>query len=292
MAGDSGNGCWASVVDPPVSGRPTKPRDHGLTMVIDKGLGLKEVQDLLTTAAEYMDFIKLAFGTSVLYPDWLLREKIAMIRAHGVEVYPGGTLLEVAVLQGRYREFLERAADLGFSFLEVSEGTVNMKPNLRAELIRLACREGFGVVAEVGKKDRSAKIIPSRVRDQVWADLDAGAYKVIIEGRDSGRGVGIYNMDGSVREELFNGILEEVGDPCCVIWEAPMVSQQQKLLLALGPGVNLGNVQTRDVLSLEAARVGLRGETLKASIAAHPDILSEIEGRPNIEPVRDSAQVR
>ncbi len=254
---------WAKCALPPVEEREAKPRARGLTMVIDKGLGLYETRDLLGVCAPYIDFVKLAFGSSVLYGTHLLNAKLQEIRNHGVDVYPGGTLLELAGVQGRAEAFFERACELGFTGIEVSEGTVELSRFRRRRLIETARSIGLRVVSEVGKKDRNAQMDTTNVVRQVEEDLEWGAECVIIEGRDSGRGVGVYNDDGSPREALVDGILAGVSDPARLMWEAPITSQQQYWLRRVGINANLGNVQTNDVLTLESTRMGLRGDTLR-----------------------------
>lgn len=253
-------------VYPPLSGRAAKPRRTGLTMVIDKGLGQQRTDDLLGVAAAYIDFIKLGFGTSMLYPSDVLKQKVSAIKDAGVEVYPGGTLLEVAVHQGRGPGFLQWCRAVGFTFIEVSDGTIELPPSRRSELIDRARELGFGVLSEVGKKDPQVRVDPARVAEQVESDLRAGVFKVIIEARDSGRGIGIYDGGGCLREELYAKLLEALDSVDDVIWEAPQTAQQQALLVGLGPNANFGNVQPEDVITLEAMRVGLRGDTLRLCI--------------------------
>lgn len=257
---------WHPLRDP-VSGREAKPRRRGLTMVIDKGLGLGAIRDLTAVAAGYIDFIKLGFGTSLLYPAPVLVEKIRVLREAGVQVYPGGTLLEVAVYQGAAAEFLVAAARLGFSYVEVSDGTIDLPPAVRRDLIRRARDMGFGVLAEIGKKDSGRALVPEEVWEQAAADRAAGAELVIVEGRDSGRGVGIYDAGGQIREPLLEAIAAGFEGADGVMWEAPQTHQQQALLLRFGPEVNLGNVQPADALALEAMRRGLRGDTLRRCLA-------------------------
>ncbi|MDN5348458.1 MAG: phosphosulfolactate synthase [Clostridia bacterium] len=257
---------WQGVLDFPLSGRKQKPRRTGLTMVIDKGLGLTEMRDLLEMAAPYIDFIKLGFGTSVFYPAKILAEKIRLVKSYGVDIFPGGTFLEVSLFQGKLDLYLQKAAELGYTFIEVSDGTIPLTPEERLMAIRKAQDFGFQVIAEVGKKDPRDRLDNSLILEQIKQDLNAGVYKVIVEGRESGRGVVIYAGDGSVLEKD----LEELacGVPCLddIIWEAPLKNQQQELILRFGPNVNLGNIHPADVLALEALRVGLRGDTLRSVI--------------------------
>lgn len=262
------NNPWGDVIELPINGREPKPRAAGWTMVIDKGLGLGQTADLLEAAADYIDLVKIGFGTSVLYPRGVLEAKIRLIKSYGVDVCPGGTLLEVACWQGRLEPFLERARVLGFTFIEVSDGTITMSPKDRAATIRKSLAAGFRVVSEVGKKDPLEVISPRAVAQQILFDLEQGAQKVIMEGRDSGKGVGVYDRAGGVKEADLETIVAGVGDPGVIIWEAPLKDQQQVFLARFGPNANLGNVQPGDVLALEALRVGLRSDTLQRTLAA------------------------
>ncbi|NLJ74710.1 MAG: phosphosulfolactate synthase [Firmicutes bacterium] len=270
MAIVGSNGAWHSVVTLPETRRYSKPRTNGITMVIDKGLGLTETRDLLEMAADHIDFLKIAFGSSALYPTYLMKEKINLAREHGVHVYPGGTLFEIAAYQGMTEEFFQRAHELGFTYIEISEGTIDLPRTLRSECIRRALGHGFGVLSEIGKKDKTIKIQPARAVEQIYEDLQNGAEKVIIEGRDSGKGVGIYNEYGEVNDELLDALIAGVKTAHKLIIEAPQTSQHNHLLLKLGPNVNLGNVQPHDVLTLESTRVGLRGDTLRNCLKHAP----------------------
>lgn len=237
-------------------------------MVIDKGLGPSQTDDLLAMAAPYIDFLKFGFGTSFVYPERMLYDKIERVKAAGVIPYPGGTSLEIAVHQGTVPCFLRAARDAGFPFVEVSEGTIDLSPSTRRSLISRAADMGFGVLSEVGKKDPNKPLVPELVAVQVEDDLRAGAFKVIVEGRDAGRSVGIFDGEGNVRPSLFQQLLHELQDVNDIIWEAPRPGQQQSLLLHFGPDASFGNVQPEHVITLEATRVGLRGDTLQRALAA------------------------
>ncbi|WP_025773677.1 phosphosulfolactate synthase [Neomoorella thermoacetica] len=257
---------WRDVLEFPIGGRQQKPRRTGKTMVIDKGLGLTEFKDLLEVAAPYIDFIKLGFGTSVFYPADILREKIRLARSHAVDIFPGGTFFEVAVLQGRLSLYLQTARELGYTFIEISDGTIDLSRTLRYAALRQARAAGFGVITEVGKKDPRDALSDTHILSQIAMDLEAGADYVIVEGRESGQGVVIYDSRGAVKEDTLAYLIEGIGDLDRIIWEAPQKQQQQTLIINLGANVNLGNVQPGDVLALEALRVGLRGDTLRTTL--------------------------
>lgn len=268
MAVTRSAGAWDDVITRPLKGRVGKPRQVGLTMVLDKGLGFAETRDLLELAAPHLDIHKLTFGTPAFYPGQRLREKIALIRSYGVDVCPGGTLLEIALLQGVAEPFLERTAELGFSCMEVSDGTISIAPSLRTWCIRKAQALGFKVITEVGKKDPAQRMTPEAMKEMARRDLGEGAWKVIVEARESGRGVGIYDAAGAVKtgelESLVEGMNEED-----LIWEAPLKDQQVALIRRFGPNVNLGNVPPQDVIALEALRAGMRADTLRDLVLAN-----------------------
>ena len=267
---------WNELLRPPWVGRQPKPRFTGLTMVIDKGMDLVTTEHWLSLAADYVDFIKLEFGTAPLYPAEQLIKKISLAKSYGVDIYPGGTLLEVAVLQGKTEEFLALVKELGFTYVEVSAGTIYISPSHRRQIITEAHTLGLGVLTEVGKKDTEAPFEPKAIARQIQEDLAAGAYRVIVEARESGRGIGIYDNTGHIRNDVLEAILDGVTRPESIIWETPLVSQQKELLIKLGHSASLGNIQPGDVLALEATRLGMRSDTLRfnmeeVTVGAHAE---------------------
>jgi len=258
---------WEGYVPIPVKERTTKPRTSGYTMVLEKGLGLNATKDLMDTAASYIDSVKNTFGTAAFFEEKLLRQKIEIIRSANVDVYPGGTFLEAAVAQGVYDKYLERCKQLGFSAIEVSDGTIEMSKELRKRVITKALDKGFKVISEVGKKDPKEDISLAEKQKLIRYDLSLGVFKVIIEAREASRGVGIYDASGAVRESDIDDIIAGIDDVNDLIWEAALKNQQLFLIQKFGPNVNIGNVPHEDILALEALRCGLRGDTLKAAVA-------------------------
>jgi phosphosulfolactate synthase len=260
---DKARPAWDGVIAPPASDRLGKPRERGWTMVIDKGLGLNAVDDLMQVAAPSIDVLKLTFGTSALFSRDVLKEKVRTVTAHGVHCMPGGTLQEVAVWQDALDRYLDRARELGFDAIEISDGTIEMDARTRADAIAKAVKAGFRVLSEVGKKDPADAQSMATLAETVNADLEGGAFMVIMEAREAGKGVGIYDASGLPREGEIEAFLRGVRDRDRVLWEAPLGAQQRYLVLRFGPNVSLGNVAPEDVLALEALRCGLRGDTLK-----------------------------
>jgi phosphosulfolactate synthase len=241
-----------------------KPRRTGATMMIDKCQGPKATADVLAMTGDYIDHWKLSFGTSALLDEDLLRDKIASVREHEILVYPGGTLTEYAIFRGACRPFIRRAKELGFNGIEISDGTIHLSASARRDAIRFALDQGLTVVSEVGKKDVAQQPSAEELAEQALADFDSGAAWVIVEARESGKGVGIYREDGSVDEEDVNVIASALNSHLGrLIWEAPLKHQQEYFIVRFGPDVSLGNIQPRDVLGVEALRAGLRFETLR-----------------------------
>lgn len=259
---------WDGVTDIPIKGRSSKPRTSGLTMVIDKGMGLNHIRDLIQTSGEFIDILKLTFGTSAFYGRDFLKEKIGMLTSAHIEVMPGGTFLEVALWKGDEEKYLERAIELGLSAVEISDGTIDLDPLSRKEIIKKALEKGFKVITEVGKKDPKQILPIALIHRQIKEDLQNGAFKVIIEAREAGKGVGIFDSEGKIKQAEVDNIIAGVEDVNQLLWEAPIKNQQQELIIRFGPEVNLGNIPPDEVLALEALRQGVRGDTLKRAYLA------------------------
>jgi phosphosulfolactate synthase len=238
--------------------RPDKPRSSGLTHVIDTGLSNVEAQGLVDSAGEYVDLVRLGWGTAYVTRD--LDLKLATYRDAGVPVMLGGTLTELAWLQGRVERLRDWLSELGIEHVEVSGGTVSIPDDERLRLIETLARD-FTVFAEVGEKDPAALLAPYRWVALIRGALDAGAAFVTCEGRATGD-AGLYRPDGEPRTGLIDEIVHEV-DGSRLIFEAPQKHQQIWFIRQFGGEVNLGNVLPTDVLSLETLRVGLRADTLQ-----------------------------
>lgn len=238
--------------------REEKPRRHGLTHVLDKGMPPHDIAATLDSVGGFVDIWKFGWGTAFIDP--CLRRKLAVLSDHAVDACLGGTALEIAFARGRARDCLTWAADAGFSHVEVSRGTVRMSVTEKRRLIEQAAAE-FVVLAEVGCKRREDALAPPRWPEEAAADLDAGASLVVAEGRESGN-TGIYRLDGTAREEIVGPLAERVG-PAQVVFETPRKEQQSWFIRRFGRDVNLGNVAPGDSLALETLRLGLRSDTVE-----------------------------
>jgi len=238
--------------------RSAKPRDRGLTHVLDRGLAVADIDGLMEVAGNSVDIVKLGWGTAVVTAN--LEAKLARYRDHGATVVLGGTLTEVAILQDRLEELVEWCKTLGLTHIEISDGTIVLDHDRKLEMIaRLA--EDFTVLSEVGSKDSAEIMAPYLWVEQIQTELEAGAWKVVTEAREAGN-AGIFRPDGEVRMGLIDEIVHAV-DPALLLFEAPQKNQQVWFLRRFGSEVNLGNIAPGDVLSLETLRLGLRSDTVE-----------------------------
>jgi phosphosulfolactate synthase len=238
--------------------RPSKPRSQGITHVIDKGLALRQVENLFDTAGEYVDIVKLGWGTG--YVTHNLKEKIELYRSFEVAVVCGGTLFEAVVARGKLDEYRRWLTENGFSHVEVSDGTIDLPREQKLELVAEFAQD-FVVMSEVGSKDSEVVFAPYQWVQWLKEDLDAGAWKVITEGREGGT-AGIFRSSGDMRTGLIDEIVHEI-DLSEIIFEAPTTRSQAWFVQKYGPDVNLGNIPPEEVIPLETLRLGLRSDTLR-----------------------------
>ena len=238
--------------------RSAKPRDDGVTHVIDRGLSIAEIEGMIEVAGEFVDIVKLGWGTALATGN--LERKLERYRAHGIPVVLGGTQTELAISRGRLDELIAWVHDLGLEYFEISDGTIELEHPRKLELIERLAQE-FTVLSEVGSKDDTGAITPPYVWvEQMRAELAAGAWKVIAEGREAGT-AGIFRPSGEVREGLIGEIVHEIA-PARIMFDAPRKEQQVWFVRRFGPEVNLSNVPVGEVLALETLRLGLRSDTL------------------------------
>ncbi|MDP4280733.1 MAG: phosphosulfolactate synthase [Bacteroidota bacterium] len=241
---------------PNLPDRTTKPRETGVTMVMDKGLSLREAEDLVSVASEYIDYIKLGFGTSLITPD--VTKKIKLFQKANIRVYAGGTLFEAFLIRNKYKEYQKYIDKMGFDAVEISDGSMIMDHKKKCEYIRELSKDRT-VLSEVGSKEAGILIAPNRWIIMMQNELNSGSKFVIAEARESGN-VGIYRPTGKAHITLINKILSKVPNDR-IIWEAPLKSQQSWFIKHFGTNVNLGNISPSEIIPLETLRLGLRGDT-------------------------------
>ena len=243
--------------------REEKPRQKGITMVLDKGLGLETAESLMNISGDYVDYLKFGWRTSNVHEQDIIKDKVAMYKSHNITPYTGGTLFELAYMNDKLEEFFQEAHDLGFEAIEVSDGSTTISHDKKLECIESAKKDGFEVLSEVGKKDPGLDkelSLDERI-EYMQNELEAGSSLIIVEAREGGKNIGIYDKAGNAKEDEIDYILDNF-DGNKILWEAPNKDQQVFFILKLGNDVNLGNVSTDDITSLETLRRGLRGDTV------------------------------
>lgn len=236
--------------------RNKKPRDHGITMVMDKGLSIQEAKNFLSVAHPHIDIVKLGFGTAFVTPD--LKEKIEVYQAYDIPVYFGGTLFEAFLIRNQFEDYINTCKQFNITMMEVSDGSITIPHAEKCGYIEKLTKYGT-VLSEVGSKDAAHIIPPYKWIELMRAELEAGSTYVIAEAREAGN-VGIYRGSGEVREGLVQEILTQIPEEK-ILWEAPQKPQQLYFLELIGCNVNLGNIAPSEVIPLEAMRIGLRGDT-------------------------------
>ncbi len=236
--------------------RASKPRDSGLTMVMDKGLSTREVENFLLIAHPYVDMVKLGFGTSYVTPN--LDEKIKLYKEYNIPVYFGGTLFEAFVVRDQFQDYRKVLDKYDLDLVEVSDGSIEIPHEKKCEYIE-TLSEQCRVLSEVGSKDVDKIIAPYKWIRMMNAELEAGSWKLIAEARESGT-VGIFRQTGEVRSGLVDEILTQIPKDK-IIWEAPLKQQQVWFIQMYDANVNLGNIAPSEVIPLETLRLGLRSDT-------------------------------
>lgn len=236
--------------------RPLKPRNEGLTMMMDKGLSLREAEDFVEAAGEFTDVVKFGFGTSIITNK--LKEKIKLYKEANIRPYFGGTLFEAFIIRNMFDDYRRYIDEFNLDLVEVSDGSMVIEHDKKLECIS-TLSESVTVLSEVGSKVKGVHIEPQDWVNMMKSELEAGSFKVIAESRESGT-IGIYNADGSINETLINTITSQL-NASDIIWEAPNGKQQVWFVKIFGANVNLGNIAPNIVVPLECLRLGLRGDT-------------------------------
>src|SRR5215510_6175915 len=249
-----------------VPARPGKPREVGLTHVIDKGLNLRDIEGLFDTGGQFVDIVKFGWGTSYVTNN--LEKKISLYRSFDTPVVCGGTLFEAVYARERLAEFKAWLVENRFSHVEISDGTLDIPRDRKLELIAEFAQD-FTVLSEVGSKDSDVVYAPYQWVQWLKEEKEAGAWKVITEAREGGS-AGIFRKDGDMRTGLIDEIVHGVAVDD-LIFEAPTKASQAWFVKQFGPNVNLGNIPPEEVIPLETLRLGLRGDTLKEMLLVHAE---------------------
>ncbi len=236
--------------------RSAKPRNSGITMMMDKGLSLRETENFIEASGGLTDVVKFGFGTSFVTNN--LQEKINLYKSAGIRPYFGGTLFEAFYARGMVKEFLQTLDKYDLDLAEVSDGSIMINHDEKCELIRTFSKDRT-IMSEVGSKDSGIIVSPAKWIKMMSTELEAGSWKVIAEGRESGN-VGVFRPNGTAHTLLINRIIARV-NPDDILWEAPKKQQQVWFIKLFGHNVNLGNIAPNELIPLECLRLGLRGDT-------------------------------
>jgi phosphosulfolactate synthase len=236
--------------------RTQKPRQNGLTMVMDKGLSVREIEDFLEVAGPHTDIVKLGWATSFVTPN--LENKLKIYKDADIPVYFGGTLFEAFIVRNQFDDYRRILDKYDMKFAEVSDGSITIEHEEKCEYIR-KLSEQVTVISEVGSKDAAKIFAPYKWISLMKAEIEAGSWKVIAEARESGN-VGLYRDSGEVRQGLVDEILTQIPAET-IIWEAPQKAQQVWFIKLIGTNINLGNIAPADVIPVETLRLGLRSDT-------------------------------
>lgn len=239
-----------------IPNRTKKTRDIGLTMVMDKGLSVREAEDLVYSSSDYIDIIKLGFGTAIISKN--IKKKIQLYQKNNIKVHVGGTLFEAFIIRNMFDDYIKFVEDLNLNTIEVSDGSIDLNHKIKCEYISDLSKK-FTVFSEVGYKKSNRILAPSKWIKLMKQELDAGSWKVIAEARESGT-VGVFRKDGEIRSDLIEEILSKIPNEK-ILWEAPKKDQQVWFIKLMGANVNLGNIDPKSVIPLECLRLGLRGDT-------------------------------
>lgn len=241
---------------PFIPARPAKPRNNGITMMMDKGLSLREVENFIEANGHLTDIVKFGFGTSYVAQN--LEEKLKLYSENGIRPYFGGTLFEAFYARGKFEDYLRLMDKYKLDLAEISDGSIILNHDEKCELIRRMAQDRT-VLSEVGSKDSGILISPNRWIKMMTTELQAGSWKVIAEGREAGN-VGVFRPNGTAHTMLINKIIAKV-KPEDILWEAPQKNQQVWFIKLFGANVNLGNIGPNEMIPLECLRLGLRGDT-------------------------------
>jgi len=246
---------------PYIPERPVKPRTSGVTMMMDKGLSLRQSEDFIAASGHLTDIVKFGFGTAFVTNQ--LEEKIKLYKSAGIKPYFGGTLFEVFIARNMFDDFRRLMDKYDLDLCEVSDGSISIPHEEKLKYISTLAKDRT-VMSEVGSKDEGIIISPSKWISMMKTELEAGSWKVIAEGRESGN-VGVFRPNGTAHTYLINKIIKTI-NPNDILWEAPKKTQQVWFIRLFGANVNLGNIAHNEMIPLECLRLGLRGDTFFESL--------------------------
>lgn len=252
-------------------------------MMMDKGLGLRETENFIEASGHLTDLVKFGFGTSYMTQN--LGEKVRLYQEAGIRPYFGGTLFEAFYARGMVKDYVKLLDKYNLDLVEVSDGSILLNHDEKCEIIRTLAKERT-VLSEVGSKDSGIIVSPAKWIKMMSSELEAGSWKVIAEGRESGN-VGVFRPNGSAHTLLINRIIAKVS-PEDILWEAPIKQQQVWFIKLFGHNVNLGNIAPNEIIPLECLRLGLRGDTFFEFLPQdYAERLKQVNDENDIEEIEE-----
>jgi phosphosulfolactate synthase len=242
------------------------------TSPFDPGYDPVTLEGHLEQSAHLMSILKISMACWMIADESATRRKTAAARRRRVPTVTGGGPFEIAVAQGHLPAYLDLCADIGVTRIECGEGFTDM-PLPPRQVVKMAQERGLEVQFELGKKHTGAfsDAVVQQLIEQGKRWLDAGALQLVVEARESARGVGLFddngNFNGAFAERFANAFGLDI-----VLFEAPNKPSQFRLLDHFGPAVHLCNVRLEELLRVEIYRRGL-----------HSDAFSNPKLRPNIQ---------
>ncbi|MFA7274106.1 MAG: phosphosulfolactate synthase [Crocinitomicaceae bacterium] len=255
---------------PYIPQRENKPRKAGITMMMDKGLSLRETENFIEASGHLTDVVKFGFGTAMVTQN--LEEKIALYRQANIRPYFGGTLFEIFYARGMTEDYVRLLDKYKLDLAEISDGSIIINHDEKCELIHKMSKDRT-ILSEVGSKDSGIIISPGKWIKMMSTELEAGSWKVIAEGREAGN-VGVFRPNGTAHTFLINKIIAKI-NPNDIMWEAPIKNQQVWFIKLFGANVNLGNIAPHEMIPLECLRLGLRGDTFFENLP--PDFAARLK---------------
>ena len=259
--------------------RSVKPRQKGVTMMMDKGLSLTEATNFIEASGHLTDIVKFGFGTAYVTND--LQKKIDLYKEANIQPYFGGTLFEAFYARNKFEDYLRLLDKYKMDLAEISDGSIIINHDEKCELINRISKDRT-VMSEVGSKDAGILISPAKWIKMMSTELEAGSWKVIAEGREAGN-VGVFRPNGTAHTLLINRIIAKIA-PERILWEAPQKNQQVWFIKLFGAEVNLGNIGHNDMIPLECLRLGLRGDTFFEFLPAdYAERLKQVNDEADID---------
>jgi phosphosulfolactate synthase len=233
------------------------------TSPFDPGYDPVTVESHLAQSHHLISILKISMACWIIAEESATRAKIAAARRYGVRTVTGGGPFEIAVAQKQLGAYLDLCAEMGVDRIECGEGFTDL-PQEPARIAAMAAERGLEIQFELGKKHGGSFTgdVVDGLIEQGRRWLDAGAQELVIEARESAKGVGVFDADGNFDPALADRFARAFGLEVTV-FEAPNKPSQFALLDHFGPHVRLSNVRLEELLRVEIYRRGLHSDAFQ-----------------------------